>query len=148
MIKLIPICCVGCHHSLKNTCNRPKVYCFIYRVIHFFLPKYSVRRYNDAYPKIESRSKGLLVSETLIIGIDLSNGNDLSAVQVSQRVGNSYKVINSFYGEEAEWMAGRLIDTQHKDIPFKKEAKHLCRPYPGSQAIYNDFCKKKKEDLL
>ena len=52
----------------------------------------------------------LLVSETLILGIDISGGKDISCVQVGKVRGNSSEIINTFYGEEAEWMYQRLIN--------------------------------------
>jgi len=50
-------------------------------------------------------------SDFLTIGVDLSNGKDLSCVTVARQKGNTREVINSFFGEEAEWMYARLINS-------------------------------------
>jgi len=44
----------------------------------------------------------LLVSETLILGVDISGGKDISCIQIVRVIGNTRKVINTIYGEEAE----------------------------------------------
>jgi len=59
----------------------------------------------------------LLVSETLMIGIDVSNREDLSVMQVARVEGNKINYINSFYGQEAEEMHERLTGTKIQRCP-------------------------------
>lgn len=42
------------------------------------------------------------VSETLVLGVDISGGKDISCIQIVRVIGNTRKVINTIYGEEAE----------------------------------------------
>lgn len=44
----------------------------------------------------------LSVSETLILGVDLSREKDISCIQVGRVIGNTRKIINTIYGEEAQ----------------------------------------------
>ena len=44
----------------------------------------------------------LLISETLILGVDISGGKDISCIQIGRQKGNSIEIINTVYGEEAE----------------------------------------------
>lgn len=64
----------------------------------------------------------LLVSETLmvgidVVGIDVPNGEDLSVMQVERVEGNKINYINSFYGQEAEEMYERLTGTKIQRCP-------------------------------
>lgn len=44
---MIPFCCVGCKNAFSNECQKEN-WCFLFRVIHFFAPKYWVpNRYWD-----------------------------------------------------------------------------------------------------
>jgi hypothetical protein len=52
----------------------------------------------------------LKVSETIIIGVDISNDKDISCVQVAKQTGSSFEVVNTFYGEEAEKMYEMLTN--------------------------------------
>jgi len=47
--------------------------------------------------KKESR---LLISETLILGVDISK-DDTACIQIVKVIGNTRKVVNTIYGEEA-----------------------------------------------
>lgn len=58
--------------------------------------------------KYAHKETSLKVSETLIIGFDMSGDEDLSALSVSRCKGSKIEHVNTFYGEEAEWMYGRL----------------------------------------
>lgn len=51
----------------------------------------------------------LRVSECLLIGIDISDGKDLSVMQVSRRDGQSMTVLNTLYGRDAEEMYDILM---------------------------------------
>ena len=42
---MIPSCCVGCKHAIKNQCQ--KNYCWIYRLFRLFNREYFVHRVND-----------------------------------------------------------------------------------------------------
>lgn len=42
------------------------------------------------------------VSETLVLGVDISGGKDISCIQIARVNGNSHEIINTLYGEEAE----------------------------------------------
>jgi hypothetical protein len=53
---------------------------------------------------------GLMRSESLIIGFDMSNGVDKSALSVVRISGSKHVYLNTFYGEEAEWMYSRLTN--------------------------------------
>jgi hypothetical protein len=58
----------------------------------------------------EKEKETLLKSETLILGFDDSNGTDISALSVARYNGTKLEHINIFFGEEAEWMYGRLTN--------------------------------------
>lgn len=60
----------------------------------------------------------LKVSETLTIGIDICNGDDISVLQVFRCVRNKREVINTMYGEEAEWTYQHLLNNRHHNIHF------------------------------
>lgn len=47
---MVPFCCVGCKHAFNNECQK-KNWCFAFRVIHFFAPKYWVPNKNWRYKK-------------------------------------------------------------------------------------------------
>jgi len=47
-------------------------------------------------------------SETFLIGFDLSNGADISCLQVSKVINGKITVTNIYYGEEAENMCNKL----------------------------------------
>lgn len=57
----------------------------------------------------EDKEPRIRISRCLLIGVDISDGKDISALQVSERVGQGMVVRNIFYGEEAEWMYDRLV---------------------------------------
>lgn len=59
----------------------------------------------------------LLVSETLMVGIDVPNGEDISVMQVVRVEGNKLYNINSFYAEDAEEMYERLTGTKIQRCP-------------------------------
>lgn len=60
--------------------------------------------------KCEDTLKPMLkVSETLVLGIDISGGKDISRVQVTRVIGNTCKVVNTFYGEKADEIYDSLI---------------------------------------
>jgi len=42
------------------------------------------------------------VSETLVLGVDISAGKDISCIQIARTNGISREIINTLYGEEAE----------------------------------------------
>jgi hypothetical protein len=42
------------------------------------------------------------VSETLVLGVDISGGKDISCIQIARVNGTSHEIINTLYGEEAE----------------------------------------------
>lgn len=58
----------------------------------------------------------LKVSETFILGIDISAGKDISCVQVTRQFGNGKEIINTFYGEEAEWTYNHLLNNKHHKL--------------------------------
>jgi hypothetical protein len=49
------------------------------------------------------------VSEMLILGVDMSSGEDVSCIQVAKVVGNTHKIINTIYGKEAEQIYNILV---------------------------------------
>lgn len=50
------------------------------------------------------------VSETLMVEYDSSTGTDISALSVVRFSGTRREVVNTFIGEEADWMYARLIN--------------------------------------
>lgn len=50
------------------------------------------------------------ISETLMVEYDSSNGTDISALSVVRFSGTRREVVNTFIGEEADWMYYRLIN--------------------------------------
>ena len=49
-------------------------------------------------------------NDTLLIGTDFSNGEDIGVLIVGRKRPNqSVEIINAFQGEEAAWMYQRLI---------------------------------------
>jgi hypothetical protein len=43
-----------------------------------------------------------IISETLILGIDMSGGKDISAIQIGELVDGKCVAVRTIYGEEAE----------------------------------------------
>ena len=58
----------------------------------------------------EPTTPNLQVSKTLIIGVDISNGADLSVVSVAETINGSSKLVNIFYGREAEGIYQQLTN--------------------------------------
>jgi hypothetical protein len=58
----------------------------------------------DCYPK----KPRLKVSDTYILGVDISADKDISCVQITRRMGDTCEVVNTLYGEEAEEMYKNL----------------------------------------
>lgn len=50
------------------------------------------------------------VSETLMVEYDSSTGTDISALSIVRFSGTRREVVNTFVGEEADWMYDRLIN--------------------------------------
>lgn len=61
----------------------------------------------------ESESTTLKVSETLIIGVDISAGEDVSVLQVARHSKGINTIINTFVGKEAEDMYYQLTSFGH-----------------------------------
>jgi phage FluMu gp28-like protein len=49
-------------------------------------------------------------NECYTIGFDISSTGDISVATVFQVVGNIYKHVNTFTGEEAKWMYNRITN--------------------------------------
>lgn len=49
-------------------------------------------------------------SETLVLGYDMTDGKDLSCLQVSKIVDDKLTIINIFYGQEAENMYKKITE--------------------------------------
>jgi len=60
-----------------------------------------------------TKIRAMKVSEALTIGIDISNGTDISCISVGRRTGDEVEIINVFVGEEAEWMYNKLTTTKN-----------------------------------
>lgn len=58
----------------------------------------------------------LKVSESLILGVDISDGEDISVVQIVRCHGNVREVVNTLYGEDAEITYNHLINNQPRHI--------------------------------
>ena len=95
--------------------------------------------------KTENRFK---VSETLMIGVDIGQGDDISVLQVVRVNGNNLKVINTMYGEEAEWTYNHLKEPK-SGVP---QVVNLGLPdHNGVSAgvvICDEFVTKEKEEKL
>jgi len=50
----------------------------------------------------ESISNKLKIRETLILGIDISGGEDISCIQVVKVIGDIHEIVRTIYGEEAD----------------------------------------------
>ena len=61
----------------------------------------------------ESESTTLKISETLIIGVDISAGKDVSMLQVARYSKGISTIINTFVGKEAEDMYDQLTSFGH-----------------------------------
>ena len=53
------------------------------------------------------------ISDSLLIGIDISNGDDIAVMQVVRYTGNKCKVINTLFGDEAVWTYDHLVARPH-----------------------------------
>lgn len=73
-------------------------------------------------------------SETLIIGVDFSEGQNESVLIVSKYEGSSMTVLRQFTGEAAEWLY-KLI-TEENDYAFKTPI-DICND--ASKAFYEGF---------
>lgn len=61
--------------------------------------------------------KKLIVSESLILGVDISGEEDISCVQVGRATLSGTEIINTLYGKEAEDIYRLLIDrVERKDL--------------------------------
>lgn len=49
------------------------------------------------------------VSETLMIGVDIGQGDDISVLQVTRIHNGKQEVLNTMYGMEAEWTYHHLL---------------------------------------
>ena len=87
----------------------------------------------------------LKVSETLMIGIDISQGDDISVLQVVRVNGNNREVINTMYGEEAEWTYNHLKEPKSGVPQVKMEAPDHNGLSVGV-AICDEFVPKEKEE--
>ena len=58
----------------------------------------------------------LKVSETLTIGVDISDNGDVSVLQIVRYSGSKREVVNTMYGEEAEWTYQHLINNCHHNV--------------------------------
>lgn len=53
------------------------------------------------------------ISDSLLIGIDISNGDDIAVMQVVRYTGDKCEVINTLFGDEAIWTYDHLIARPH-----------------------------------
>ena len=58
----------------------------------------------------------LKVSEGLLLGVDIGSGDDISVLQVVRYVNGKREVINTLYGEDAEFTYEHLINNQHHKV--------------------------------
>ena len=56
------------------------------------------------------------VSETLMVEYDSSTETDISALSVVRFSGTRREVVNTFIGEEADWMYDRLINDKTERV--------------------------------
>lgn len=64
-----------------------------------------------------STEKRLVVSETLIVGVDIGSGNDISVLQVMRYSKGVGTVINTLYGADAIYAYQHLTDKGHRKMP-------------------------------
>lgn len=55
------------------------------------------------------------VNETLLVGVDFTNGEDVGVILVGRRENGTVKIINAFQGHEAIDIYRRLIDVDKKE---------------------------------
>lgn len=97
---------------------------------------------------MEKSEKTLLVSESLLINIDISNGEDISALSVIRYPGSKYEMVNVFYGGEAEWMYERLVTKRHPNIINSIMPQDATRLHPNitcdgdKRMLYDDVLSK------
>ena len=100
---------------------------------------------HECEKKTENKFK---VNETLMIGVDIGGDNDISVLQVVRVNGNNLKVINTMYGEEAEWTYNHLKEPK-SGVP---QVVSLGLPdHNGVSArvvICDEFVTKEKEEKL
>lgn len=99
---------------------------------------------HECEKKTENRFK---VSETLMIGVDIGGDNDISVLQVVRVNGNNLKVINTMYGEEAEWTYNHLKEPKSGVSQVKMEAPDH-NGLSAGVVICDEFVTKEKEEKL
>jgi len=57
----------------------------------------------------------LKVNETLLVGVDFTNGEDVGVLLVGRRENGTVKIINAFQGQEAIDIYRKLIDVDKKE---------------------------------
>ena len=97
---------------------------------------------HECEKKTENRFK---VSETLMIGVDIGGDNDISVLQVVRVNGNNLKVINTMYGEEAEWTYNHLKEPKSGVSQVKMEAPDH-NGLSAGVVICDEFVTKEKEE--
>lgn len=70
---------------------------------------------HECEKKTENRFK---VSETLMIGVDIGQGDDISVLQVTRIRNGKQEVLNTMYGMEAEWTYQHLLMNRHHRVHF------------------------------
>ena len=60
--------------------------------------------------KTNANNKLEKISESLMIGYDSNSGTDISALSVVRLQGTKRTVLNTFFGEEADWMYDYLTN--------------------------------------
>ena len=97
---------------------------------------------HECEKKTENRFK---VSETLMIGVDIGQGDDISVLQVVRVNGNNREVINTMYGEEAEWTYNHLKEPKSGVPQVKMEAPDH-NGLSAGVVICDEFVPKEKEE--
>ena len=92
--------------------------------------------------KTENRFK---VSETLMIGVDIGQGDDISVLQVTRIHNGKQEVLNTMYGMEAEWTYNHLKEPKSGVPQVKMEAPDH-NGLSAGVVICDEFVPKEKEE--
>lgn len=89
----------------------------------------------------------LKVSETLMIGVDIGQGDDISVLQVTRIHNGKQEVLNTMYGMEAEWTYNHLKEPKSGVPQVKMEAPDH-NGLSAGVVICDEFVTKEKEEKL
>ena len=79
-----------------------------------------IRSPSTDWPLVEQNDPGPVfkVSECLVLGVDISEEEDVSCIQIARQRGSRPEIINTFYGRDAEKIYAILINGFEKYAKF------------------------------